>query len=365
MSEVRYQVFISSTYSDLKDERVEVHDAILAMKHFPAGMEMFPASHLAAWNIIERVIIDSDFYLLIIGGRYGSTAEDGVSYTEREYDFAIAQNKPVFAFLHKSPDSIPIGRSEKDKTARDRLSIFREKVERHHHCNYWSNAAELKVKVITSLATEIPNISAIGWVRADGIDNKALMQRLVVLQERYDRLEAERDELKRQLDASPKEPTEQYVHGEEYVELTFSISAPAMTSIDLDKIDPDPTDRIVAATVTLDDLFFNIAKDLVFPRAESLIAYDIAKLLFESHRNSGDYKDPADDIGPYVICPTEETTQDVRIQFIALGLIECTQITHPRTINGVPEVIDAWKLTTAGTNKMIHRFALKIDDSDD
>ncbi len=37
----RYQIFISSTYKDLIEERQKVTQAILELYHFPIGMEMF------------------------------------------------------------------------------------------------------------------------------------------------------------------------------------------------------------------------------------------------------------------------------------------------------------------------------------
>ena len=88
--EKRYQVFVSSTYADLQDERQRVIQALMEMDCIPAGMELFPAADEEQWEFIKRVIDDCDYYLLIIGGRYGSTTADGVSYTEREYDYAVA-----------------------------------------------------------------------------------------------------------------------------------------------------------------------------------------------------------------------------------------------------------------------------------
>ena len=43
---VKYQIFVSSTYDDLKDERAEVIKACLNMGHIPVGMEMFNAADL-------------------------------------------------------------------------------------------------------------------------------------------------------------------------------------------------------------------------------------------------------------------------------------------------------------------------------
>lgn len=75
--DVRYQVFVISTYVDLKEERRLVSTAILKMGHFPAGMEMFPATDDEQFEYIRSVIDLCDYYVLIIGGRYGSLSAQG------------------------------------------------------------------------------------------------------------------------------------------------------------------------------------------------------------------------------------------------------------------------------------------------
>jgi hypothetical protein len=67
--EKRYQVFVSSTFADLTVERQAVIQGLLSLDHFPAGMEQFPASDEDAWALIRGVIDDSDYYLLVVGGR--------------------------------------------------------------------------------------------------------------------------------------------------------------------------------------------------------------------------------------------------------------------------------------------------------
>ena len=72
----RHQVFVSSTYEDLQNERKEVMQALLELDCIPAGMELFPASNEDQWTLIKRIIDDCDYYIVIIGGRYGSTNEN-------------------------------------------------------------------------------------------------------------------------------------------------------------------------------------------------------------------------------------------------------------------------------------------------
>lgn len=111
--EKRYQVFVSSTFADLTVERQAVVQGLLSLDHFPAGMEQFPASDDDAWALIKGVIDDSDYYVLVIGGRYGFINEEGISYTEMEFDYAMEKKKPVLAFLHAAPDDIPAGKTDK------------------------------------------------------------------------------------------------------------------------------------------------------------------------------------------------------------------------------------------------------------
>ena len=117
--ERKYQIFVSSTYEDLKDERKEVVQAILKCNCIPAGMELWPASSKSQWEIIKSVIDESDYYLLIIAGKYGSEGmdDDGkkIGYTEMEFDYAMKTGKPIIALIHKNPESLPAKHYESSK----------------------------------------------------------------------------------------------------------------------------------------------------------------------------------------------------------------------------------------------------------
>lgn len=187
MRQVRYQVFISSTFRDLQEERQAVLDAILNLNHFPAGMELFPASDSTPWEVIERVIDDSDYYILIVGGIYGSTDDAGISYTEREYDYAKETNKPVLAFLPKHPELIPVGKTEMQASAQKKLREFQKKIQKHH-CKYWEDAKDLQYQVVISLSREISFRPAIGWIRASEATNEDLLKRVDRLTRENERL---------------------------------------------------------------------------------------------------------------------------------------------------------------------------------
>jgi hypothetical protein len=175
--ERRFQVFVSSTFKDLLDERQQVIQALLELDCIPAGMELFPASDEAKWSLITRVIDDCDYYLVIIGGRYGSMDDAGISYTEREYDYAAKRGIPVLAFLHAEPDAIPAGKTELLPDARNKLDAFRAKAE-SKVCRYWKTPDELGGVVSRSLVQAMKLQPGEGWIRGRFAENTDEMQRM-------------------------------------------------------------------------------------------------------------------------------------------------------------------------------------------
>jgi len=173
--EKRYQVFVSSTYADLKDERKSVIQTLLKMDCIPAGMELFPAADEDQFEFIKRIINDCDYYLLIIGGRYGSLTAQGISYTEQEYEYALERNLKVIALLHKNPDQIPFDKSEQKPKLRARLKAFREKAAKGRVVEFWQNEDELPGIVALSLINTIKMFPAVGWVRADKVSSEELL----------------------------------------------------------------------------------------------------------------------------------------------------------------------------------------------
>ncbi|WP_376703412.1 DUF4062 domain-containing protein [Mesorhizobium sp. ISC25] len=83
------------------DERRSVIEAVLNLGHIPVGMEAFQASDDTQWDYIKRRIDDSDYYVLIVAERYGSELK-GKSYTQMEYEYAVAQDP-----LHSNDATAP------------------------------------------------------------------------------------------------------------------------------------------------------------------------------------------------------------------------------------------------------------------
>lgn len=188
--EVKHQVFVSSTFKDLIEERKEVMHALLELDCIPAGMELFPASDEDAWSLIQEVIDGCDYYILILAGKYGSTNADGISYTEMEYDYAISQGKPILSFLHEDLDSLTGSKIEKSDAARAKLETFRSKT-KERHCKFWSSALDLGGKVSRSMVQLKKKHPSDGWVPGKYAADQKMFTELARLRARVVELEAE------------------------------------------------------------------------------------------------------------------------------------------------------------------------------
>jgi hypothetical protein len=163
----RYQVFVSSTYADLKAERADIIDVLMKLDCIPAGMEIFPAFDDETLEYIKRIIDLSDYYVLIIAGRYGSLSSDGLSFTEKEYEYTVSKGIPVLAFIHGSPDRIPIGDTDRDPDKAALLHAFIERVKRGRIVKFWNHPSELSKEVTVALSQTMARKPGIGWVRAN------------------------------------------------------------------------------------------------------------------------------------------------------------------------------------------------------
>lgn len=203
----KLQVFVSSTYNDLKAERQAAVQAILLAEHIPAGMELFAAGDKSQWETICQWIDDSDVYMLILGGRYGTIdPESGKSYTEKEYRYAMSKGKPLFSVVAsediirkkveaEGPDAIETMRGDLLKEFR---KLVTEKI-----CRFFSTVDALRLAIVEALRQVERNDELVGWVRGDEvIDAKATLERM-------QRLQIENDKMRTQLERlSSTDPTE-------------------------------------------------------------------------------------------------------------------------------------------------------------
>lgn len=194
----RYQVFVSSTFTDLKEERKAIIEGLLNAKYIPAGMEMFSASNDEQFKYIKKIIDTCDYYVLIVGARYGTVnPSTGKSFTEQEYDYAVEKNIPVLAFLHDDPYNLPAEKRDDDK--RELLEQFRAKVSDGRLCKMWHTSAELISSVIISLGEEVADNPQIGWTRGSIEDSVELLTQINELRIKLDEKEKQIHSLQKAL----------------------------------------------------------------------------------------------------------------------------------------------------------------------
>ena len=182
----KYQIFISSTFIDLKDERDQISKAALEMGHIPVGMEMFSAGDEDQWQTIKRTIDACDYYAVIVAHRYGSLDSEGVGYTEKEYDYAVQIGVPVMGFVIDSSAPWPNDRRDNDSNAEtralkaDKLEKFKGKV-KGRIINSWKSGDDLQARFIASLSKIIVSHPRPGWVRATGAASPEMASELARL----------------------------------------------------------------------------------------------------------------------------------------------------------------------------------------
>ena len=192
----RLQVFVSSTYTDLKDERQAAVEAILTAGHIPAGMELFTAGDESQMDVIKQWIDDFDVYLLILGGRYGTLEpKTGQSYIELEYRYALDKRKALFACVAKETQleervkrrgSEVLERDNPQKLRESRTFVLTKMV------RFWDDYKDIKIAVGETLSDFARRDEFVGWVRGDQGTNPAVTDELA-------RLSKENAELREQL----------------------------------------------------------------------------------------------------------------------------------------------------------------------
>lgn len=344
--EKRYQVFVSSTYADLQDERQEVMQALLELDCIPAGMELFPAANEDQWSLIKRVIDDCDYYIVIIAGRYGSLGPEGLSYTEMEYRYALDRGKPVIGFVHKTPGLLAADRCESSEDGKRKLDAFRAYVQKKM-CRFWDSPADLGSQVSRSLVKLIKTTPAVGWVRGDLVPELPAAEEILRLRTRIEELEAGL----RAVRTEAPEGTASLAQGDDEVDIGFSFSGSASGR------SYDAVTYRHSQTVTWNGLFAAVAPLMINEASDSDFCEQVSRFIRDEVVDGlqerkelmglhlGDFK------------VTDTDFQTIKVQFRALGLI--TKSTKPRSVRDTDTY---WTLTPYGDTVMTRLRAIERDD---
>ncbi|PCI02548.1 MAG: hypothetical protein COB81_05165 [Flavobacteriaceae bacterium] len=332
--ERKHQVFVSSTYKDLIEERQNVIHALLELDCIPAGMELFPATDEDAWTLIKEVIDNSDYYLLIIAGKYGSTNTKGVSYTEMEYDYAISINKPIMCFLHKDIGNLATNKTEKKEELQRKLEEFTKKAQAKH-CNFWVNSEDLGGKVSRSLVQLKKKHPSDGWIPGKYAADEKLFRRLEELRSKILELENE----KKSINIEPPEGTKRLAQGPETYSQPCSLN------------DKNQKNKDIALEASWDKIFSYSGSAMIGECTEEEFRDKIQLVYWHSVPAKYKKQNSHDDIVIYTV-----VFDAIKIQLQALGLI-----TYGNKKRTVSDKNTYWKLTPYGEKYLLKISAIESD----
>lgn len=343
--EKKYQVFVSSTYRDLTEERQEVIQALLELDCIPVGMELFPAADDDQWTLIKRLIDDCDYYILIVGGRYGSLNQEGISYTQMEYEYALKKEIPIISFLHKKPEEITAGKSEKDPELIKKLESFKELAQKKM-CRYWEGAVDLGSQVSRSLVKLIKDKPRDGWVKASLVPSEDTTKEILQLKNEIESLKAELVGAKN----NTPEGTEGLSQGSDYTEFSYQVKAKSRDWRN------SSTDQMYSSKLkcTWDDIFAEISPLMIDEVSENALKAKVNDFIEskESTHLNKEFKKNEKFATDFKIDDNDFHT--LKVQFRALGMIKESTKKH-----GIHDKNKYWTLTPFGDNVMTRLRAIK------
>lgn len=318
----KLQVFISSTFTDLRDERQAAVEATLLAKHIPAGMELFSAGDASQWQVIQEWISASDVYLLILGARYGSIEPNsGRSYTELEYEFAVESGMPYFAVVLDDAAVAEKRQAElvshDDEMHGEKMAAFRSKV-LSRSSKMVKDSSAIQLAILQSLHEIERRPSLVGWVRSDTVvDTATLMGRLSALTV----LQHENESLRARVTELEQAKTEPQIAALDE-EFAFTIQS---------KREGFTTRNVTEYKRTWRQLFSLMAMKLLASQNDEYFNRTIAREVSGS----------TDPNMRFVIAESDWET--IRAQFLALGFVS---IQHLQTMSNAMALF--WSLTELG-----------------
>lgn len=336
----KLQVFISSTYIDLIEERQAAVQAVLDAGHIPAGMELFKAGNTSQLETIYKWIDNSDVYMLILGGRYGSIEEKtGKSYTQLEYEYAIDKGLPVFSvvlrddFLKRKSDILGEERTiEKSNISQynNFKNLVMSKIVREV-----SDCKDIMLAVHTTLKDFMEEYKFVGWVRSNSTElNADLLKQINDMNNLISDLKKEKDRLRQEIDDLNQSFESNLAFEGQLIQIEGkyqeNYGRPGASHF---------VDRAVSKEITWDKMFILWAPYLI-----QTSNYYRAKQSLE--RALKDY------MGHYFEM-RDNLFQTIKIQYHALGLIKAFEANS--TAGGTAEFIS---LTEKGKNYLIRKSAI-------
>lgn len=148
-------VFLCSTFADLKSEREAVLAVVEKLQHQYRAMEFFGARSGRPMEECLEEVRSCALLVVVLGHLYGSLAPGlDISYTEAEYQEGHRLAKKCLVYIRDEDAPVPGKYHEKDPLKLDRLVKFQRVLSDRHTIMPFSDAADLARKVEIDLERE-------------------------------------------------------------------------------------------------------------------------------------------------------------------------------------------------------------------
>jgi hypothetical protein len=147
-----YQFYISSTISDLFEERKEVIQKIISLNHIPTTIDLGDIECSSTRSILRTTIENSNYIIVLIGHKYHEHFFGRISKTEFEVDYALEKGIPLLAYLSYRTAHLVNNEEKYSQIELENLNRFINKVLDNAKCCFWENKNDLLNKVTWSLS---------------------------------------------------------------------------------------------------------------------------------------------------------------------------------------------------------------------
>jgi hypothetical protein len=278
-------------------------------------MESFPTTDQQQLDYIKRIIDRSDYYIILVGRRYGWLSDDELTFTEGAFEYARTKGLPILAFLPENSSNVACNAIEPEAQLKEKLDAFKARLKTGRIVEFWSNENDLCMKVVMAVATAVNLKPGVGWIRGDQAINPKLLQEL-------EKLRIENANLRQKLtdldsDKSSSHPTP--------VRLADSVAVELL----IYRTEEGTPDKI-SRSILLSDLFAGLYGHLLKSPSEAYVR-ELVGHWYQQKLHISDHCELS-----------EKSTIMIRDRLEALGLIRSRSI-----IAGFSNHI-AWSLTEEG-----------------
>ena len=187
MLDKRYQVFISTSGSEMQPERIVLAQTLVGMGFFSWGLEQrTPLSTAFA----RRQIDDCDYVVILLGSAYGEQSVSGVGYMHLEYIYAVTKQKPIIVFMHEEPSARDGALHDDKPELCEKFQEFRKLLQNEVDQVFtYRSMRDLEMAVRFNLPQMLERSPVLGWVRPQNI--QVLQDEIDHLKNKLEQLETE------------------------------------------------------------------------------------------------------------------------------------------------------------------------------